>query len=57
MPLLFTVGWTQKSIQTELCPFLDLFPLSGTKASGYGGIIRVMAEGCEKCDEATHNTE
>lgn len=56
-PLPFTVGWTQNPIQTELCPFLDFFPFSGTKAPGHGGIIRVMAEGSEGCDEATHGTE
>jgi len=37
-PLLFTVGWTQTPIQTELSLFLDVFPLCDTKAHGYGGI-------------------
>lgn len=51
--LFVTVGWARISIRTELCPFLDLFPLSGTKAPGYGGIMRVTAESCESCDGAT----
>lgn len=53
----FTAGRAQISIWTELCPFLHLFPLSGTRAPGYGGIMRVTAEGCERCDGAMYSTK